>query len=78
MLSLSVTKFTPSIYSSVGPDKIYVTIRPTNIFSHNDTKRYVEPFVYIDGGLYDNEGTVVDAEYYDTALWAVTWNGGYV
>jgi len=78
MLSLSVTKILPSIDSYVSPEKIYVTIRPNVIFSHNDTKRYVEPFVYIDGGLYDNEGTLVDAEYYNTAFWAVTWNGGYV
>lgn len=78
MLSISVTKTPHSIDAYVSPDKIYVTIKPVKIFSYNDTKLYVEPFVYIDGGLYDNEGTIVDAEYYNTALWAVTWNGGYV
>ena len=36
MLSLSVTKTPQSIDAYVSPDKIYVTIRPVKIFSHND------------------------------------------
>lgn len=77
MLKIAVTQANNIVDSYLGPEVIRITIRPTSIFSHNDTITYVEPFVYVDGGIYDSEGTLVDAGYYDTALWAITYNGGY-
>lgn len=75
---IAVTKTNPSLDCYIGPETIKTTRRSVSVYVHDDTKIYVEPFVYIDGGLYDSEGTIVDAEYYNTAYWAVTWNGGYV
>lgn len=75
--AVNVKQSSFSLDSYLGPDKITLTRRPNNIYVHDDTKIYVEPFVYVDGGIYDSEGTLVDAGYYDTALWAITYNGGY-
>jgi hypothetical protein len=78
MLKLVVKKQDISLVTYLGPDTLIVKKPNRSIIAQNDTYIYVEPFVYVDGGLYDSEGTLVDAGYYDTAMWAVTFNGGYV
>jgi hypothetical protein len=78
MLKLVVKKQDISLVTYLGPDTVVVKKPNISIIALNDTYIYVEPFIYVDGGLYDSEGTLVDAGYYDTAMWAVTFNGGYV
>jgi hypothetical protein len=48
------------------------------ITAYDSPDRYVEPFIYIDGGAYDQTGTPVDALFYDTLSWDTTWDGRYV
>jgi hypothetical protein len=78
MLKLVVKKQNISLVTYLGPDIVVVKKPNISTIALNDTYIYVEPFIYVDGGLYDSEGTLVDAGYYDTAMWAVTFNGGYV
>lgn len=47
------------------------------ITAYDSPVRYVEPFIYIDGGTYDQNGTPVDALFYNTTSWDETWTGGY-
>lgn len=56
--------------------KVKKTI-PT-ITAYDSPVRYVEPFIYIDGGAFDQEGTPVDALFYDTLSWDTTWDARYV
>jgi hypothetical protein len=32
---------------------------------------------YIDGGTYDQEGSLIDAGFYNTVSWEVVWDGEY-
>lgn len=75
--NITVKQSIQALASAVVSDKITVKLGIPPIHVYDNTFIYVEPFVYVDGGLYDSEGTPVDAEYYNTALWAVTYNGGY-
>lgn len=75
MLTVVVKQSNQTIESYIVSKKISVKAGIPNITVNDNT--YVEPFIYIDGGLYDSAGTPVDAEYYNTAIWAVTYNGGY-
>lgn len=70
------TLFTTTAYDDV------ITIVSHNqiptITVYDSPVRYVEPFIYIDGGAFDQEGTPVDALFYDTLSWDTTWDGRYV
>jgi hypothetical protein len=72
---INVKRSIPTIDSYVYPDTITVKANLSPILVYDDT--YIEPFTYIDGGFYDAVGTPVDALYYNTITWDVTWNGGY-
>ena len=66
-----------TIESYVGPKTITLTRRAIpSVISYDDAKM-PEPFIYVDGGAYDQEGTPVDAGFYNTTVWTDTWNGGY-
>lgn len=56
---------------------IKVTMGSVSIPVYDDTVIYVEPFVYMDGGLFDAEGTPVDALFYNTLSWDNTWDAKY-
>lgn len=65
---------TITLDSYVVTDRITVKANIAPILAYDNT--YIEPFTYIDGGFFDAVGTPVDALYYNTISWDVTWNGG--
>jgi hypothetical protein len=75
MLTIKSKQQSPRIESYFDPHVIRVKANVAPILVYDDT--YIEPFTYIDGGFYDANGTPVDALYYNTIKWDVTWNGGY-
>lgn len=75
MLTIISKQQNPNITSYFDSNIIRVKADIASILVFDNT--YIEPFVYIDGGIYDSAGTPVDAGYYNTALWAITYNGGY-
>lgn len=77
MLNLVARQQPVTILSYFEPVVISVKngIAPIQVYDKTDL--YIEPFVYIDGGLYDAVGTPVDAEYYNTTSWTTTWNAKY-
>lgn len=74
MLTIIAKQQKPSIPTYFDPNRITVKANIAPILAYDDT--YIEPFTYIDGGFYDAVGTPVDALYYNTISWDVTWNGG--
>ena len=72
--SILVKASTLHIDSSIVTETITVKANLSPILVYDNT--YIEPFTYIDGGFFDAAGTPVDALYYNTISWDVTWNGG--
>jgi len=77
MLNLVARQQAPTILVYFEPTTIVAKSGIGPILVYDKTDLYVEPFVYIDGGLYDAEGTPVDAEYYNTTFWNTTWDAKY-
>jgi hypothetical protein len=68
-----------SLDSLVGSETIGVqNSNPTVVVAYNDIDtRPQESFTYVDAGLYNQEGVVADAQYYNTASWDIVWVGGF-
>lgn len=41
-----------------------------------DDTYFPPPIPYIDGGLYNQEGAIVDAGFYNTTSWEIVFDGG--
>jgi hypothetical protein len=75
--TIFVKQNTRTLESFFEAKTIVVKNKIHTITVYDSPVRYVEPFIYVDGGMYDQEGTFVDAGLYDTTVWTDTWNGGY-
>lgn len=61
--------------SSIITEVLRVKVGTPTITAYDDSKP-PEPFIYIDGGLYNQEGAIADALFYNTTSWNEIWNGG--
>jgi hypothetical protein len=74
--TIQVKQIQNVLKSQVVTDVLQVKVGIPTITVYDDTKP-PEGFIYVDGGLYNQEGLAVDALYYNTTSWNETWNGGY-
>jgi hypothetical protein len=76
MPEVLVRQKTNKVNVSLGIETITLKHKIPTIYVYDDV--YIPPVVpYIDGGLYNQEGAVADAELYNTTSWEIVWDGEY-
>jgi hypothetical protein len=74
MPQVVVRKKTPKANIYLGRQTVVLRNVIPKVTVYNDL--YMPPPVpYIDGGLYNQEAAIADAEFYNTTSWQVVWDG---
>ena len=76
MPEVLVRQKTPKVNIFLGIETITLRHKIPTIYVYDDV--YMPPIVpYIDGGLYNQESSAVDAGFYNTTSWEIVWDGEY-
>lgn len=75
MPQIVVRKNIPKAIVYPVKDIVIIKQRIPVIIAYDD--KYIEPAVpYVDGGLYNQEGNIIDAGLYNTTSWELVLDGG--
>jgi hypothetical protein len=74
MPQVVVRKKTPKANTYLGRQTVVLRNVIPKVTVYNDLYMPA-PVPYIDGGLYNQEGTAADAGLYNTTSWQVVWDG---